>query len=495
MQVLDWIVIVVYSLGMLAVGWYYSRRTKTSEDYMLGGRQMKSWTVGLSFFATLFSSISYLATPGEVIKYGPILFFGGIAMYPVVFLLVAYLMIPTIMRSKVTSAYELLQLRVGSSVRTLASLLFIFMRIIWMSVIIYICAVKVMVPIMGWSQEAALWVSIVMGVVTVIYTTIGGLRAVVLTDVIQTFILFGAAIVSIILINKELGGVSMWFPKKWPDSWLEWNFFGIGARVSLLTAFTNTLCWYTFTAGSDQMAIQRYLSTRDAKSARAVLSTSLAASTLVTLLLIGLGLGLLAYFQANPRFLPGGESIADCADRLFPHFIVIGLPVGVTGLVIAGLFAAAMSSLSAGINASCLSISRDFIVRFLKKDLSESSQIKLDKSISLGIGVVIVLLSLTMGKIKGNLVEVTNKTSNLLTAPLFVPFFMALFVRRASEVGTFIGTLASVAAAVLIGFSAEFFGKGISFVWIMPGSFVAGVLVSMILSFLWPNKGKPFEDG
>jgi len=224
------------------------------------------------------------------------------------------------------------------------------------------------------------------------------------------------------------------------------------------------------------------------------LSTSLAASTLVTLLLIGLGLGLLAYFQANPRFLPAGESIADCADRLFPHFIVIGLPVGVTGLVIAGLFAAAMSSLSAGINASCLSISRDFIVRFRKKEFSESSQIKLDKSISLGIGVLIVLLSLIMGKIKGNLVELTNKTSNLLTAPLFVPFFMALFVRRASEIGTFVGTLASVAVAVLIGFSSEFFGKSVSFVWIMPSSFVAGVLVSMILSFLWPNKGKPFED-
>ena len=399
------------------------------------------------------------------------------------------------MKVKVTSAYELLEMRIGPSVRTLASLLFIFMRIIWMSVIIYMCAVKVIVPIMGWSQETALWVSIIMGAITVTYTSIGGLRAVVLTDVIQTFILFGAAIVSIALINKELGCFSAWFPKKWPDGWLEWKFFDTRARVSILTAFVSMLTWFVFTAGSDQMAIQRYLSTRDAKSARGVLLTSLIADTLVGLLLIGLGLGLLAYFQANPRFLPGGESIADCADRLFPHFIVIGLPTGITGLVIAGLFAAAMSSLSAGINASCLSISRDFVVRLRKKEFSESSQIKLDKGISVGIGVVIVLLSLIMGKIRGNLLELTYKTCNLLTAPLFVPFFMALFVRRSSEVGTFIGTLASVAAAVLIGFSAEFFGKGVSFVWIMPGSFVAGVLVSMILSFLWPNKNKPFEDG
>jgi SSS family solute:Na+ symporter len=493
MQTLDWIVIAVYGLGMLAVGLYFSRKTKTSEDYMLGGRKMKSWAVGLSFFATLFSSISYLATPGEVIKYGPIIF-SGIAMFPLVYLLVGWFLIPKIMKVKVTSAYELLETRLGPSVRILASFLFIFMRIIWMSVMIYMCSVKVITPVMGWSQDAALWVGIIMGVVTVAYTTVGGLQAVVLTDVVQTFILFGAAFVSIGLIAKSLGSINAIFPHHYPSSWLEWKFFGTGSRVSILTAFVSMLTWFVFTAGSDQMAIQRYLSTRDVKTARGVLLVSLIADTLVSLLLIGLGLGLLAYFQANPELVPEGGSIADCADRLFPHFIVIGLPAGFTGLVIAGLLAAAMSSLSAGVNSSCLSISRDFVARFRKNELSESAQIKLDKGISVGIGIVIVLLSLVMGKIRGNLLELTYKTCNLLTAPLFVPFFMALFVRRATEFGTFAGTIASVIAAVLIGFSAEFFGKGISFVWIMPGSFVAGVLVGMIFSFLWPNKNKPLED-
>lgn len=494
MQTLDWIIIVFYGLGMLAVGWYFSRRTKTSEDYMLGGRTMKPWAVGLSFFATLFSAISYLATPGEVIKYGPILFCGGIAMYPVVFLLVGWLMIPTIMKLKITSAYELLEVRIGPSVRILASLLFLAMRLIWMSVIIHMCAVKVIVPIMGWSQEAALWVSIIMGIVTITYTSVGGLRAVVLTDVVQTIILFGAAILSIVLINRALGGISACFPRHQPDGWLEWKFFDMGARVSLLTAFISPLCWYVFTAGSDQMAIQRYLATRNIKSARSVLLTSLIANALVGLLLIWLGFSLLAYFKANSCLLPAGQTIAAYADKLFPHFIVIGLPKGITGLAIAGLLAAAMSSLSSGINSSCLSISSDFIDRFRKKQLSESAQVKLDKIISLGIGVVIVLLSLIMGKIKGNLVELTYKTSNLLTAPLFVPFFMALFIKRATEAGTFVGTLASVTVATFIAFSAEIFGKGISFVWIMPGSFVFGALASIILSCLWSGKTKHFED-
>ena len=489
MQILDWIVLGAYALGMLTVGWYFSRKTKTSEDYMLGGRKMKPWTVGLSFFATLFSAISYLAVPGETIKYGPMMLC-RLAAYPLIFLVVGWFLIPRIMKLKISSAHELLEVRLGPSLRILASLLFLAMRLIWMSVIIYMCAVKVIVPIMGWSEDAALWVSIVMGIITVIYTSMGGLRAVVLTDTVQTFVLFGAAILSIILIGRELGGLGAFLPAARPDSWIEWKFFDTnpGARVSFLSVSLSTFCWWVFTAGSDQMAIQRYLATRNTKAARQVLRTSIVCDILVAVLLTILGFGLLGYFHANQHLLPRGEAITDCADKLFPHFIVIGLPVGITGLVIAGLLAAAMSSLSSGVNSACLTISKDFISRFRKKKISESAQIKLAKVVSLAVGVVVVLLSLVVCNIKGNLLELTFKTCNLLTAPLFVPFFMALFVRRATEFGTFVGTLASVTVAVMVSFSTEIFARPISFLWIMPVSFVAGVLVSTLLSLLWPNK-------
>jgi len=415
----------------------------------------------------------------------------GLAAYPVIFLGVGWFLIPAIMKINVTSAYELLEVRLGVSVRVLASLLFLVMRLMWMALIIYLCASKVIVPIMGWSEGAALWVSIVMGVVTVIYTSMGGLRAVVFTDVVQTLLLFGGAILSVVLISKELGSVSAWFPRKWPDGWLEWKFFDAKARVSFLTAVIAYFSWYVCTAGSDQMAIQRYLATRNVKAARKMYLTSLIVNALVMIFLAVLGLALLAYFTASQHLLPGAGMVADSADRIFPHFIVIGLPAGITGLVIAGLLAAAMSSLSSGVNSSCLAISKDFIIRFHKKEISESSQVKLAKSISFGVGAAVVLLSLVVGNVKGNLVEVTYKTSNLLTASLFVPFFMALFVRRATTVGTFMGTLASVLAAVLIGFSTEILGKGISFLWIMPSAFVVGVLASTAFSLLWPNKSKP----
>ena len=321
---LDWIVIVVYALGMLLVGWYFSRRTRNTEDYMLGGRNMKPWAVGMSLFATLLSAISYLALPGEVIKHGPMLIC-GLASYPLVFAVVGWLIIPTIMKLKVSSAYEILEVRLGVSLRVLASVLFLTMRLVWMSVIIYMCSVKVIVPVMGWSPEAALWVSIVMGVVTIIYTSMGGLRAVVATDVAQTFILIGAAILSIVVISNRLGGFSEIIPKSWPENWLPWRLFDTDARASLFTAMIAYFSWYVCTAGSDQMAIQRYLATRDRHGARRVFMTTLICDTAVGIFLGLLGLSLLAFFTRTPDLLPAqATSVAGAADRLFPHFILIG---------------------------------------------------------------------------------------------------------------------------------------------------------------------------
>ncbi len=489
MQKLDWAVMVIYAVGMLLVGAYFSRKAKTSEDYMLGGRTMKSWMVGLSLFASLFSSISYLSVPGEVIRFGPALYL-GVAIFPLVHLAVGYLLIPAIMKEKVSSAYELLELKLGPSLRVLASTGFMVLRIAWMSVIIFMCAQKIIVPIMGWAEnpEAAFWVSVAMGVVTVIYTSLGGLRAVVFTDVVQTFILLGAAMFTIVLIGARLGFSSFIpeIPQGIPETWVKWKWFAPGERASFITACMGMFIWYFCTAGSDQMAIQRYLSTRNEKSARSGYKTSLICNFVVELFLISVGLGLLAYFRANPGQILGGSTIAKTADKLFPHFIVIGLPVGLTGLALAGLLAAAMSSLSSGVNSACLVISRDFVDRYKKNPISEHAKVTLAKLISVAIGVVIVALSLVFRHIRGNLTELVFKTCNLLTAALFIPFSMALFVSWAKEWATFAGTLAATATAVLVGFSAEIFGGAfkIPFVWIMPSSFVVGIVLSLFFSVL-----------
>ncbi|MEN8229749.1 MAG: sodium/solute symporter [Bacteroidota bacterium] len=485
LTVLDWIIIIGYAIGMLLVGFYYARKNKSAEDYLLGGRGMKSWKVGISLFATLFSAITYLSLPGEMIKHGPMIFV-LITALPFVYFLVAYLFIPFIMKLQVSSAYELLETRVGVQNRLLASIYFLIMRFLWMSVIIYLVSKKIIIPIMGWSEQTALMVSIVMGIITIIYTSSGGLRGVVLTDVVQSFVLFGGTILAIVMIIKEMGNPSAIIPTTWPEHWAGWVFFDTKVRVSFVTAFISTFGWYVCTAGSDQMTIQRYLATRDVKGARRMYLSSIVMSVMVQLLLLILGLALFAYVRMRPDFL-GETSMLDGADTLFPRFIATVLPAGFSGIVIAGLLAAAMSSLSSGINSSSLSIVNDFILRFRNKSMSEENKIKLAQYISIAIGVIIVFVSLAMGNIRGNLLELTYKTTNLLSGPLFLPFFMAMFIRKAKPVATFIGTLLSGVTAVLVGFSYELLSIEISFLWIIPISFSVGLFFSMLLSYL------PFE--
>jgi len=481
LTVLDWLIIVLYGIGMLIVGFYFSHKNKNTEDYLLGGRQMKSWKVGISLFATMFSAITYLSLPGEMIKYGPMIF-ATIATLPFVYFVVAYFFIPFIMKLNISSAYELLEKRLGKRNRIIASIYFLTMRILWMSVIIYMVSEKIIIPIMNWSKETSLLVSIIMGVITIIYTSSGGLRGVVLTDVVQSAILFGGSILIIFLIVKNIGGLTNIIPDEYPSNWSGWVFFDTNVRISFMTAFISTFSWFVCTAGSDQMTIQRYLATKDVKAAQKMFLSSILANIFVNILLLILGLSLFAYIKIHPEIL-GLSSINNIADSILPRFIAFGLPVGFSGLVLAGLMAAAMSSLSSGINSSSLTIIDDFILNLKLKSLSEKRKIRLAQFISLMIGVVIVLLSLVIANIRGNLLELTYRTSNLFVAPLFVPFFMAMFIKKAKSNATFIGTLLSGITAIFISFSKELFNTDISFLWIIPVSLIVGITVSIFLSY------------
>jgi len=307
---------------------------------------------------------------------------------------------------------------------------------LWMAVIIYATTSKVLIPLLGWSEAATPYVCAVLGLITVVYTSMGGLRAVVFTDVAQTFILFGGAVLAILLITGRLGGVAAWWPTHWAPTWDKPVFwFDAKARVTFASACLSAFVWYVCTAGSDQMAIQRYLATRDTKAARRMFTTSMAANALVMVFLAILGCALLAYFQAFPQLVPDGQTISSSADRLFTRFIVSGLPPGISGLIIAGLLAAAMSSLSSGVNSAGSVVAVDFVERFRRDKAGAVDSVRVARTISWEVGVIVVLLSSTVGLVSGNLLEVTYKLVNLLVTPLFILFFMALFVPWATTAG------------------------------------------------------------
>ena len=493
MQKLDFVMIALYAVVMLAIGHYYKRRVQTTDDYLLGGRAMNPFMVGLSLFATLMSTLSYLAYPGEMIKHGPMMF-AQVAAFPIALVIIGWWLIPRIMaQHDVTSGYELLEKRLGLPGRLLGASMFMALRIVWMSAILYATTTKVVVPLLRLDPEWApflgipFWVpciSATMGVITLVYSTEGGMRAVVATDALQSLIMCAGAVLVLGTVTADLGGVSEWWPTTWASHWQEPVFwFKSNVRVTFMGAMLNMAVWMTCTCGSDQMAIQRYLSTRDAKAARTSLTIHLITDVVMATLLALVGLAVLAYFTANPIPEWGDAALVDKADQLLPRFVVYVLPAGISGLVIAAILSAAMSSLSSGINSSSAVITNDFIGRLRRHAWTPEDKIRIARWVSIAIGVTAVLLSMFVGQLASNLLDLCIKVVNLLTAPLFVLFFLALFVRRSTPAGAIAATIAGVAVAVGIAF---FQWWGLEMLWVGPVSLVVGIVVGTMVSFVTP---------
>ena len=484
----DITIVAVYLILMLAIGVYYSITTKNSDDYLLGGRRMASTSVGMSLFASMLSTISFLAWPGEIIRHGPTVLMQVFA-YPVVFVVVGWVLIPKLMRNPVTSAYQILEIKLGTPARYLASFMFVILRTLWMAVVIYATISKVIVPVFDLPPSLTPWLCAILGVITVIYSVLGGLRAVVTTDVIQTCVLLFGGFASLAIITYRLGGISEIFPSSWPEHWSTFRITFHWSDRSVLGFLLNFVCWYIATMGSDQMAIQRFLATPTEKTARRVIRTSLIIDATVFCFMGLVGLALMSWFLANPEWLGEGEGVYLSPDKLFPRFITLGLPIGLTGLIIAGLMSAAMSSLSSGVNSTAAVISTDWLQGILGWKLTPQQQLVSARVVSAIMGAVVVLLSTFMQYITGNLFELTVRVANLMTGPLFVLFFMALFVPRARTSTAIAGTTLAMVVAVTIAF-AKNLGleplENLSFLWILPSSLTTGIVVGTALSYLLP---------
>ena len=185
MKILDWLVIAVYAAMMLGVGASYSRQNKTADDYLLGGQRISPIVLGLSLFATLVSSLTYLGNPGEMISHGPMMMMQS-AAHPLIFVIIGYGLIPLLMRQPVTSAYELLETRLGMSIRLAGAGVFLLLRLGWMATILFATSSVVLVPLLGLDLHWTPWLCIILGVITALYSSTGGLKAVVVTDAIQS---------------------------------------------------------------------------------------------------------------------------------------------------------------------------------------------------------------------------------------------------------------------------------------------------------------------
>ena len=490
MSFLDLLVMGVYACLMLGIGWYYSRQNRTADDYLLGARRMSPVALGLSLFATLVSTLTYIGVPGEVAAYGPMLMTQSLA-HPFVYVIVGFGLIPLIMRQPVTSAYELLEKRLGTSIRLAGAGVFLLLRLLWMATILYATSDKVLVPMLKLDRSWVPWLCVGLGVVIAAYSSLGGFRAVVLTDALQALTMLAGAILTIAVITVQMKGVEGWWPATWPDHWEapKWG-FDPEARFSMGILVLSSVLWYVCTNGSDQMSIQRFLSTRDAAQARKALFVSQVTDVIVAVLLGLTGVAVLGFYQTHPSRLPAGMTLRTMGDNLFPTFIMSELPPGVSGLVLTAIISAALSSLSSGVNSACAVLERDFISRRVETARSDAqADLFRLKRLTWVVAVAAVALGIMNVYIEGNLIERCFKLVNLLSAPLFVLFFLALFVRWSNAVGGWLGLLSSAATAVVVAFSKELgLDLGVSFIWMMPCSLVVGITVGMAGSLLGKSR-------
>lgn len=485
---IDWLIVVAYATGMLILGYCFSKKQTNIGEYFVGGGQMRSSSIGISLFVTLLSTISYLSQPGEIINNGPVILTGLLAI-PLVYCVVGYLLIPVYMRERVTSGYELLEARLGTGIRRLGASMFVLLRLVWMSLMIYLTS-EALVAMLGLEEEQRFLVALGIGIVAITYTSLGGLRAVVITDVCQFFLLLGGAIATVLLITIWVGGISAWWPTSWATHWDVQPLFSLDphVRVTVVGSMVAAAVWHISTAGGDQTAIQRYMATRDAAAARRAYLFSSVGEITVSITLTLVGLALLGYFQAYPELIPRSGGLETEADYLFPHYIAYYLPVGFSGLVVAGLFAAAMSSIDSGVNSITAVVMTDFLAPIGLRLQREKDHIRVARLLAFGIGAVVVQASSLMRYVPGNFLEMTQKTTNLLAPLIFVLFLLALFVPFSTPLGAFVGVAYGFATALLVAFwDLITEGEPLSFQWIGISSFLVALLVSCLVSRFGPK--------
>ncbi len=443
---LSWSILAGYLAAMVGIGAYCSRREHAPADFFLASRRIPWWASGLSIFATMLSAITYLGIPARSFGTNWTFFLLNCGILAVVPIVVTWY-VPRFREVGITSAYEYLEARFSLGIRLLGSSSFIAFQLGRMGIVVLLPALALSAV-----TGANVYLSIlVMGCLSTLYTVLGGIEAVIWTDVVQSLVLLGGALlaVAIMLLSIEggLGSVLAEARAAHKLQWVEWNWdmLGTGLPVIVLAACFNNLISYT----TDQAVIQRYLSTPDrAQAVRAVWANGWI-SVPASALFFFVGTCLFVFYQAFPERLPPLAK----ADQIFAGFIAHEMPSALAGLVIAGVFAAAMSSLDSSIHSVATAISTDFVLRF-RPQLAPARLLRLARGLTLLLGIAGTATALGMATLDvPYLWKLFLDWVGLLGGPLAGLFALGIFTRRVQASHAWCGVMASVTALICTKFA------------------------------------------
>jgi SSS family solute:Na+ symporter len=434
---LDLIVVVAYMAGMAAIGLRFARRQTSTERYFMAQRSIPGWAMGMSLFATIITSVTFIAYPGSAYAGDWTELVPGLMVIPVV-LVAARIIIPFYRRVVGMSAYEYFGKRFGYGTRAFGSLVFAMGHFSKLAFVFYLVALTIH-SMTGWNMSL---ITTVMGLVTILYTCLGGLEAVIWTDVIQGFVYFIGILICLgFLLFLPPGGPAAALHMAWDN-----HKFGLGTfdfdltKKGFWVMTLYGLFWYLQKYTADQTVVQRYLVTKsDSQAARGATLGALLCVPVWTLFML-IGTLLWSFYKLTGESLP--SRIAK-ADQVFPYFLTTHIPPGLAGLFMASLFAAAMSALSSDLN--CLSVIgvEDFYRR-LKPNTTDIQRLHAGKTLVAVSGVLTTIHALVLARYTEHVLSLYFTFTAILSGGLFGLFFLAFFSTRANTHGVWVGIIASV---------------------------------------------------
>jgi SSS family transporter len=475
----DLAILAVYLVGVALFGVWIGRGAETASDYMVGGRRIPWWLILFSIIATETSTVTFLSIPA--FAYSRDMTWLQIALgFLIGRFVVASVLLPHYFRGDLYTSYEVLARRFGGNAQRVASGLFVVTRTLADGLRLFLTAI-VLEEMTG---IALSWAVVAVGVTTILYTYFGGMRAVLWTDFVQFVIYVGGALLALwLLVGMQPGGLAGLVEVgeaagkfRLVDLSLDWR-EPYGLLAGLLGGAFITLGSH----GVDQMMVQRYLCARDLRDGRRALTWSGFVVVAQFAIFLLIGIALFAFYQLHPPAVP-----FERPDRVFARFILDEMPVGVVGVLLGAIFAAAMSTLSSSLNSCATTTTRDFVLPLASRAVSPRRELWLTRGFTALFGLLQVGVGIGGMWLRASVVEAVLGIAAFTTGIVLGVFFLGIFAPRVGERAALVGLVAGLAAMTAI-----YFVTPLAWPWYALVGSALTFACGWSASWLWPREGRP----
>ncbi len=497
MQTLDLIIIFGYLIGITAFGILFSGKQETTEDYFVGDRSVPWWAIAMSIVATETSTITFVSVPGIAFaKGGNFQFLQLVFGYMLGRIVISLIFIPMYFKGELQTVYQLLGDRFGSRVKMLASALFVVMRNVADGVRLLLTAIVLAAVYTSFNPGSDATTIIIgsivlLGIVMIVFTFYGGMEAVIWVEVVQLVIYIGGAVAAAVVLAQNInGGLST--AVALGEQFNKFSLFDFGWDITKTYTFWAGLfggCFLTMsTHGTDQYLVQRYLCTKKPASASLALLSSGAVVLGQFIGFLFIGVLLFAFYAPfnSPEYSQAGVAGTGISanfpflkgDQVFPNFITEHMPPGLSGLVVAAIFAAALSS---SLNSIAATAVNDLYKPFAKNK-SDGHLVKLAGWLTVIVGVVQIVVAIAFMRSGESALALALSVASLINGPILGVFLVGTFLKRAGEKHALVGMLASISLMLYI-----LLGTKIAWTWYALIGSITTVLIAGLATMVLPN--------